>query len=112
MGCFLQLSIWDKETNLPLDMGLNFMASTSSWPSYIAIFEKKTGISLKYHESEFNHDSVDGVRCWWTDSVAELMAFIEYVERDIGWGIEDTRIKVTAFRWHGTDKYRFIMELT
>ena len=111
MGCTLSLHVWDKKTGMPLDYGLEFGASSLSWPDRLKIAQERGVGLIGWHETETRADSVDGVRCWWTDSPDVLQSLMALVRQE-GWGQPDTRIEQVSRHWQSEpDRYRFVFEL-
>ncbi|MGI0149754.1 MAG: hypothetical protein ACREDF_09530 [Thermoplasmata archaeon] len=112
MGCFLSLNVFDRETNLPVDLDLNFGASTLCWSEVVQRAVAK-GIKLNWHNSEHNQAASDGVRCWWTDSFDEFYSFYNHVaaEKYLQFP-DDQNLKGAINIWREQKgRYRFIFEL-
>lgn len=110
MGCVLQLHVWDRELNLPIDQDINFGSSSLGWGERVKA-AKQEGVDLLWHDSESRFDSVDGVRCWWTDSVEVVALFLNFVIRN-GWSSVDDRIERILDEWRKhSDQYRFVFDL-
>lgn len=112
MGCFLRLHVFDRGTFLPVDLDLNFGASTLGWSGIVKRATEKN-IKLNWHDSEHNQASADGVRCWWTDSFDDFYAFYNHVasEKYLEFP-DDQQIKRAINVWRKeSDRHRFIFEL-
>lgn len=110
MGCSLQLHVFDRKDNLPVDICIDFGKSSSQWPTIMKKAVEK-GIKLTWHESEHSVRSVDGVRCWWTDAFDEFYALFNHVASE-GYLEVDNRLQQVIANWRTEpDRHRFILEL-
>jgi hypothetical protein len=79
MTCALDLTVLDLDQGLLLDMGLYLGTNKSAWGEVIDEFIKESGRTLNFYSSERDLNSLDGVRCWWTDSREVMKAFVAYI---------------------------------
>lgn len=108
MTCHLSLTIIDRELGLPVDIALPFGCGKSAWGEVL----KRAGFVWRFHTSEQEITSIDGVRCWFTDSVPDISHLAQYlVDQNLadGDGAKDVLKFVPA--WLAGGQYRFIVEL-
>jgi len=102
MTCSLDLSVFDMEHGLPLDLGIPFGVNKSSWADAIKIFNHASGErKLEFHSSE-QDVSIDGIRCWWTDDQIAVLKLLDYLEENGCLGMSEPNILYMRRQLTGT----------
>ena len=110
MTCALDLTVIDRDTGLPIDIGTPFGVNKSAWGEVV----KASGVPLEFSCSEQDEASLDGVRIFWTDDLGVFVRFYRYCleNRFVNHAAPHTEAQFQAAyaRWIDR-KLRFILEM-